>query len=651
MTDYINEANLHDFSLENGMITSTSQDPWITLTFSDKQFVKTIEIEITEISEIDVTATILTGGGQIWKSKSLNLQTGINLVCFPWLWDDLSFLRLDLAEKPNVSLKIGYIIINNPLQIAKSALVESFFLGLLLVFVFNIVILKKNGPLNNINSSVITEYQNHISSVYRNELFRKILILTGKCWFIFSISIYAIIRTNFRYIDDIGRTYSGSVSDWNVYSRYFAEILCKFLSAGNLVVDTSPLPQIITMLFMAISVSIIISIITPRNLTSNWLVVAAIPFAISPYFMENISYKIECVIHGASVLVSVLPLLFYKKKSWIYGAITANCIALMCITYQAASGIFPIVVIMIAAVQWNKGESVKQISKFLISSSIGYLVGLCIFKFLIMNPVSTHVSSETLSLSEILPGFFHNLLTFYGVINYDFKISWKIIIIIILIIYIIIYSFSSKSSPIISIIAGIISLILLFCFCFGIYPALKDCVYYPRAMYGICVILSMISIYIISQGLFVSKVAVLSLSWCFILFAFEYGNCLDLQQEYTDVRLQTVIDYLNEHYDADTQYTLELNGFINQAPAIRNQTENNPLLSKLIPQSFGGGWVWSEYKLYCYYGLPSNYNVVWVYDRANSDIDLLQKDLPLSDCLMWFDVYSDGNQILIQMKN
>ena len=143
MTDYINEANLHDFSLENGMITSTSQDPWITLTFSDKQFVKTIEIEITEISEIDVTATILTGGGQIWKSKSLNLQTGINLVCFPWLWDDLSFLRLDLAEKPNVSLKIGYIIINNPLQIAKSALVESFFLGLLLVFVFNIVILKK----------------------------------------------------------------------------------------------------------------------------------------------------------------------------------------------------------------------------------------------------------------------------------------------------------------------------------------------------------------------------------------------------------------------------------------------------------------------------------------------------------------------------
>lgn len=651
MNDYIREENLHDFSLENGVITSTSWDPWITLSFENDQFVKTVDIEITDISQDDVTATIFASG-HTWVGKPLKLEAGINSVSFQWSWDNLSYLRLDLAEKTDVSMKVQNVVINARSKILEIALKQSFVAGILMVLLFVVLMLCRSRFFESKGQMVLAKGRVFAVSFYNNEKMERIFSLIVKCWLVYTISILAIIRADFRYIDDIGRTYTGSVSDWDVYSRYFAEILCKWLSAGNIVTDTSPLTQIITMLFMAIAVSIIIWAVSPEKLASNWLVVAAVPFAISPYFMENISYKIECIIHGGSVLLSVFPVLFYKKKRLAYGAVIAVCITLMCVTYQAASGIFPVVVIMIAATQWNKGEELKEVWKFLSTSAVGYVVGVCIFKIFIMSPVSTHVSSDIFSLKEIIPGFFNNLLTFYAVFYHDFKASWKIIILIIVITYIIVYSSSSKRGPVISGAVAIFSIILMCCLCFGIYPVLRNCIYLPRSMYGINIALGMICIFIVSQGLFLSKATVLSIAWCFVVFAFEYGNCLVLQQEYTNVKVQTVINYLNEHYDEDKQYTLQLDGDINKAPAVQNQIKNSPLLNKLVPSSFGGGWNWREYKLYRYYGLPSNYTVVWAWERNNDlEKDLFQKNLPLSDSLMWFDVYSDGSQILIQMKN
>ena len=142
---------------------------------------------------------------------------------------------------------------------------------------------------------------------------------------------------------------------------------------------------------------------------------------------------------------------------------------------------------------------------------------------------------------------------------------------------------------------------------------------------------------------------VLAIAWEFLIFALTYGNCLNMQSEYTNTRVQMILEYLNEHYSEEKQYILQLDGNIGFAPSIRNKLKESPLLNRLIPKTLGGGWAWSEYKLYRYYGLPQNYTALFAW-MTDEETDLRLMDLPLKENTMWFDVYSDGINILIRVK-
>lgn len=485
-----------------------------------------------------------------------------------------------------------------------------------------------------------------------SEEVKKSFVLLAKCWALLCFGIVAIIRANFLYIDDLGRSFSGSVSDWDTYSRYLSKFMCKLLSANDIVSDTSPLTQIITMFLMALAFVIVVKIIIPEKLDSNWMLLAVIPFALSPYFMENISYKIECVIHGTSTLLCVMPLLLAKKRNYLYVLFTTLCIVLLCVTYQGATGIFPMVIVALAAKEWNCGQNIKRIWKLIWTSVVGYGLGLVIFKMLIMKEVATQVSSKMWPLREVIPGAIKNIVSYYRVVLSDFNRLWIVLIIVIIASYIFAFTCSSKRNKCISFLVAIASVFILALVCHGIYPLLEQCIFVPRAMYSFGIFISLLSIFVIAKGWYVGKMACVALGWCFITFAFCYGNCLNLQQEYTDVKTQALMSYLNENFnDTNKTYKLEMNGYIGIAPAIQNKTENSKILSKLIPQTLGGGWVWAEYKVYMFYGLPSNYSVVWAWDKDNEVIGLTNKSLPKVDHTMWFDVYSDGSNILVQFNN
>lgn len=67
---------------------------------------------------------------------------------------------------------------------------------------------------------------------------------------IYLLAFSAIIRANYSYVDDIGRTFAG-YHGWLDWSRWTTEILATFIHAGWHLTDISPLPQILACMIMA----------------------------------------------------------------------------------------------------------------------------------------------------------------------------------------------------------------------------------------------------------------------------------------------------------------------------------------------------------------------------------------------------------------
>lgn len=165
--------------------------------------------------------------------------------------------------------------------------------------------------------------------------------------FIYTLGISAIIRANYNYIDDIGRVRYG-YKGWDNFSRYTTSFLSSFIHVSTYLTDISPLPQFLAVVILAFSGSIIIFIVTKKYYFSILSAIAMVPLGLSPYFLECLSYKYDSPYMALSILASVFPLLFYECSLFIYAVVTVVCILIMCTTYQAASGIYPILVVLLS---------------------------------------------------------------------------------------------------------------------------------------------------------------------------------------------------------------------------------------------------------------------------------------------------------------
>ena len=134
---------------------------------------------------------------------------------------------------------------------------------------------------------------------------------------IFAIAIIAIIRADYYYVDDAKRAAEG-VAGWVNFSRYITEFLAPILHADTYLTDISPLPQLLAVCIMAITGVIVLYIYKNEKKFSIWEVIAVIPLGLSPYFLECLTFKYDAPYMALSVLASVVPLLFRKKKKTTY---------------------------------------------------------------------------------------------------------------------------------------------------------------------------------------------------------------------------------------------------------------------------------------------------------------------------------------------
>ena len=111
-------TNLHDLSVtEEGKLTATSDDPWITVTLEEPVPVAVIRISASDVDDLGGHAQIFNM--DTWDVRTITLYNGSNYVyCYSradtWA---TQYLRLDLLQVSGASCRISMVDINPPIFI------------------------------------------------------------------------------------------------------------------------------------------------------------------------------------------------------------------------------------------------------------------------------------------------------------------------------------------------------------------------------------------------------------------------------------------------------------------------------------------------------------------------------------------------------
>lgn len=191
---------------------------------------------------------------------------------------------------------------------------------------------------------------------------------------------------------------------------------------------------------------------------------------------------------------------------------------------------------------------------------------------------------------------------------------------------------------------GLFSLALMILLCFGLYPILSEPLFAPRAMYGVGCLLAYICVYIASSKRhLILKAFIVLLCWCFFSFSYTYGNALSVQDDYTEFRMQMVlqdINSLNIPMSQEDKVGVQVSGSIGFAPPVENLMRKYPILGRLVPVTFRETWYWGWFKLVNYYG----------FDMKHTDADLTEMNLPILKETTSHTIKGNEECLLIELK-
>lgn len=455
--------------------------------------------------------------------------------------------------------------------------------------------------------------------------YRFLLKPTVILFIIYLFGISALLRANVFYIDDLGRARFGYVA-WDPYSRYLSEFFAHIVHGDGYLTDVSPLPQVLAAFVMALASTLTIHIISGKKEFSLWSMAAVMPLALSPYFLECFSYKYDAPYMAFSVLISIVPLLFCRGGwKWYVPASFLGTMC-MCLTYQASTGVFPMLVVMVCVRRWVEKEDIGKIIQFALVSAAAYAAAVLIFNHFLVAKDAEGLSTNIVSLNQLIPQTIAHYKAYVKLLIKDFKLEWLALVGVICVSFVYVTVRCTKQYPFLTLLLAVPAVVGMFALAFGVYPFLTDPGTDPRCMYGIGVFLAFLGVYVVTSGRKVvpAKLACLVLSWMFFVFAFTYGNALDAQEKYTDFRLEMVMEDLTENRVLSTEGSkqVRVTGTIGYSPLIRNMPQDHQILNRLVPVTFqNSAWWWGPYKLMHYYGFTN-----MLYDAAT---DCSAMDLPL----------------------
>ncbi|MDR2553374.1 MAG: glucosyltransferase domain-containing protein [Treponema sp.] len=403
----------------------------------------------------------------------------------------------------------------------------------------------------------------------------------------------SLIRADYLFADDVARAVEG-YHGWNGWSRHLADLLSTFIHGDTNLADISPLPQILGILLAALGGVLLVRVLC-GTITAGALM-AAVPLGLSPYFLESLSYKFDAPYMALSVAAGIAPFLCAgAKRAFIFVSVLS--LLVMCMSYQASSGVYILVTIMLLFRDWNsRSKTPAELVSFGAAAAGSFCFALVLFRYIFMVAGTTGhgTSTSLLALPRLLPGMVNNLGTYLSTVNQDFGLPWKAGAAAICVLFVIHAARESMQRGILRLLVPLLVVFVSCAMSYGAYLALEVPLFAPRALIGFGVFIAVIGIALVSfrrgthpAGRGIPLLCIIALDWCFFTFAFSYGNALADQKRYNDFRVEMLLHDLSVLFPNRTSRdpAVRLKNDTGFGPFTENIARHYPVIKRIIPGS------------------------------------------------------------------
>ncbi len=447
----------------------------------------------------------------------------------------------------------------------------------------------------------------------------------------------AILRADFLYKDDLGRTAEG-YRDWYKGSRYISDLLAVMFHTGRTINDISPLLQILSLVLLAGAACILVKVFCQDKEPGWFVYLATVPLAFCPYYLMCLSFKYDAIYMALSVSVCFLPLLLAERKI-AYPVCSIIALLIMCLTYQASAGVYPMLVIALAYRRWNQGRwTGKRSAEYVGISVCCYVAALLLYKFVFLRNVPVYVEASMFPWAKLLPGIWGKYILYWKTVYRDFRKLWLLLMAAVAGAYLVSCIVGSKRRRYAALLWGMVTLLFDSLLVYGALIAMQDEGRSPRVMYGLGIILVImtVSVAIDLEGL-LSRLIVFALCWSFAVYAFTYGNDLAQVKRTVQTHTQEVVDDLNElkMINNSTEYSYALRGYIAFPDVVTRQFDGCRMTKRLLPKMGESGW--GPYYLEHYFEIHN-----LTYDSSIKDMDL-----PIIKDTSFYTIYGEDTRLMI----
>ena len=440
---------------------------------------------------------------------------------------------------------------------------------------------------------------------------------------IYCIGIFSIIRANRLYLDDIGRALYG-YADWATAARPMAELLSWIFYLGQGTVDASPFTQILAAAFLATAS---LALCLALRVRLDWsALLATVPLGLSPYGLENLSYRFDAPLMALAILLAIVPFLFFyrnRKAFFITALVALFCCASI---YQAALGVYLALAGYLLLLQIVSRKKITAFGRVFMRLALPFILAVGVYAsqasfWFRARQYGTYVTQHSAvpSLQDLPAEILDNILSYARMLYIDWRCSglgWLLAVLMLWFsthLLLRLYR-SGRHTGLSALFRLPVFFVLLACFLLsplGIQVLLQDPVWSPRTFcgFGVAVTLMLLSLRAAATDKFrkLAFYGILSLLCMqLIIFSQVYGNLLSAQNDWERSRITLLVQGLSR-FIAETDSTeVTFTGSVGQTPLALVPARRYPLLERMVSVPLTRNWRWGyeQLKLFGVYVTP-----------------------------------------------
>ena len=463
--------------------------------------------------------------------------------------------------------------------------------------------------------------------------------------------VFPLIMDSRLYIDDLSRSLYGNAG-WSSDGRPLATAVMKILNGGTPLLNLSPITLILSIITLCFSLMLYAKY-NLKDIKIIGVVFCLFGIICNPFFIENLSYKYDCLPMSLSIASVLLVFCNDSYQKWTvknFGAPIIFIIFSLCL-YQATIGMFFIfLIIEIILSGFSRHYRIKNIFYTLAWRSAQVFIAYFLYKYFIVkhyvsgNYASNHAEMVNISMASINIIVYNvkNILGHLYLLYKSYPV-WVLCVVIVGCVFSIVNFILltwKKNKSVILCFFIILAYLAMFLFSFIHLALLKNPVLAPRVFISVG---SLFAFYVIGISYFPIKekyktIFIVPLLGTSFLFSYAYSNASSAQEKIDNLIATSIYHDINSLKLESNKVSIY--GKMPVAKEVKLSAEKIPLINRLIPIYMDGSWWWGAVFLQ-HYRIP-----VWIEDMTSKDVDIICHSKPMSDTRD-YKIFVNGDKVIL----